>query len=215
MSDSEHFDRAIQALLADRSPREEAVHLDAEEQAMLRMAQLLRGSRSQAPSRAFVERQHAQVLPPASWVSRRTAFLSGLGALAAGILAGFGLDRLEMGPATEHEALVDPDRGRWIHVATVGEVPSGAIRPFTAGAVQGFLLNRNGNYHALSRVCTHMGCALTFHRADQSFVCPCHGAAFTLNGVQRFGPHLYRDALPALPEIDVRVRGDSVQVWAA
>ena len=215
MSDPERFNRAIESLLSDHSPRREAAHLEGEEQAMLRMAQRLRGSRSQAPSRRFVERLHDQVLPPASRVSRRAAFLSGLGALAAGVLAGIGLDRLAAGASTEHDALVEQGRGRWIHVANEVEVLHGVIRPFTAGAVQGFLINRDGHYRALSRICTHMGCALTFDRADQSFACPCHGAAFALNGVQRFGPHLYRDVLPALPTIDVRVQGPSIQVWAA
>jgi Rieske Fe-S protein len=60
-----------------------------------------------------------------------------------------------------------------------------------------------------------MGCVLTFHQREQAFICPCHEAAFAMNGRQRFGPRLYRLALPPLPEIDVRIQGDSVQVLAA
>jgi Rieske Fe-S protein len=97
----------------------------------------------------------------------------------------------------------------------MGEVAGTVIRPFTAGAVQEFLIYRDGHYRAISRVCTHMGCTLTFDRADQAFPCPCHSAAFSLNCTQRFGPHLYRDMLPALPGIAVRVQGASLQVWAA
>jgi Rieske Fe-S protein len=215
MSDPERFNRAIELLLADRSPRSEAAQLDEEEQAMLRMAQLLRGSQAQAPNQQFVDRLHDQLLPPPPQATRRTAILSGLGALAAGILAGVGLDRLVKGSSTEQEDLVEPGRGRWVYVATVAEVPGDTIRPFTAGALQGFLINRGGQYRALSRICTHMGCTLTFDRSGQSFVCPCHAAEFALNGRQRFGPHLYREALPALPEIQVRIQGDSIQVWAA
>jgi nitrite reductase/ring-hydroxylating ferredoxin subunit len=215
LSDPERFNQALESLLADRSPRQEAAQLDDEEQAMLRMAQLLRGSRSQAPSRQFVDRLHDQLLPSTPRMSRRTAFLSGLGALAAGILAGVGLDRLGKGSSTEHEPLVEPGRGRWMHVANVAEVPSHAVRPFTAGAVQGFLINRGGHYRAFSRICTHMGCTLTFHRSEQSLVCPCHRANFALNGRQLFGPNRYPQVLPRLPEIDVRVQGHSIQVWAA
>jgi len=48
MSKAKRFDRALEKLLADRSPRREASNLDREEQHMLRVAQLLRGSRGLA-----------------------------------------------------------------------------------------------------------------------------------------------------------------------
>ncbi len=47
-------------------------------------------------------------------------------------------------------------------VAELAALPDGAIKPFTAGAVQGFLINRGGQIHALSRVCRsrHGFCSL-------------------------------------------------------
>jgi nitrite reductase/ring-hydroxylating ferredoxin subunit len=173
------------------------------------------GSRSPACSRQFVNRLHDQLLPPMPQVSRRTALLSGLGAVTAGVLAGFSLDRLGMDSSIEQEPLVAPERGQWVDVASVTQVPSGAILSFKAGAVQGFLINRGGQYRALSRICTHMGSTLRFQRSKQSFVCPCHGAEFALDGRPRFRPSHFRLALPPLPEIDVRVRGNPVQIWAA
>ena len=104
--------------------------------------------------------------------------------------------------------------GRWFAVANVAEMPEGAVRPFTAGALQGVLINRGGRLKARSRICTHMGCVLNLDRGEQSFVCPCHGAEFDLNGNLRYGPHGYGLPLPPLPEITVRVNGTSVEVWS-
>jgi nitrite reductase/ring-hydroxylating ferredoxin subunit len=163
----------------------------------------------------FVDWAHGKWVPSNARVSRRTALLSTLGVLAGGVLAGFGLDRLGKGSSTEQESLVEPERGEWVDVAGIAEVPNGVIRRFTAGAVEGFLINREGTYRALSRLCTHMGCTLGFDRREQSFVCPCHGAVFGLNGRQRLGTNQFRLTLPRLPEISVRVHGDSIQVWAA
>jgi nitrite reductase/ring-hydroxylating ferredoxin subunit len=155
-------------------------------------------------------------------VARRSAILGTLGALAAGILAGAGFDRLtgegarpRSGLPAEREPLVESEFGHWQHVAHAAEVPNGAIRPFSAGALHGFLINRDGQYRAVSGVCTHLGCTLSFQDSVQSLVCPCHGAQFALDGRQRFGGTAFRLRLPPLSEIDVRVRGSSVQVWTA
>lgn len=218
MTHSEDFDRAIESLLEDRSPRADAARLDAEEQRMLRMAQLLRGSRGQESSPEFVERLHNSLFAPRARVSRRAAFLSGLGALAAGVLAGIGLDRSTRGSASvsTEPAWIDPPNGTWFHVANLADLPDGAVRAFKAGAVQGFLVNRGGRVHAVSRMCTHMGCSLNFSTREQAFVCPCHGAEFDLRGRLRYGPHgtRYRQQLPPLPVVDVRVRDQAVEVWS-
>jgi nitrite reductase/ring-hydroxylating ferredoxin subunit len=213
MNDPDRFNRALESLLSDRSPREDVQHLDEEEIRMVQMAQLLRGTRRERPRDEFVESLRTQLFPARQRVSRRTAFFSGLGALAAGILAGLGLDRATRGSSGRRSPIVGSN-GRWISVARVAEAPEGSITAFTAGAVQGFLLNRSGQYRALSRICTHMGCTLQFQHSDQAFVCPCHGAEFNTNGQMRYEPRRYPFELPPLPEINVRVHGDSVQVWA-
>jgi hypothetical protein len=119
---------------------------------MARMAQLLRGSRGQVPARAFADRLNARLFSPRR-VSRRAAFLSGLGALVGGIVAGVGLDRA-MEPAVSGKLRpVVGANGRWYPVATLAELPEGTIRPFPAGAVQGFLIHHNGRLRALSSVC--------------------------------------------------------------
>lgn len=214
MNESERLDKAIEKILADQSPRDEIVHLTEDEQGMVRMAQLLRGSKSQGPSPEFEERLRVKVLARPDRVSRRTAVLSGLGALAAGIVGGFSLDRSTRSTPPQSEPALVGTNGQWIKVANFSDLAEGAIQPFTAGAVQGFLINRGGHIHALSRICTHMACTLNFHGDEQAFVCPCHGAEFDMRGNVLYGPHKYDQKLPPLPKIETRVNGQSVEVWS-
>jgi nitrite reductase/ring-hydroxylating ferredoxin subunit len=219
MSESESFERAIERLISDQSPRAEAPQLDDEELAMLRMAQVLRGSRESAPTPQFVERLHDELFPPARRVSRRTAFLSGIGAMAAGLLGGVGIERLTMGTSTASQSipLVSAKRGKWIHVADVAEIPPGSIKPFTAGAVQGVIINSQGNLRAVSSICSHMGCALRLdHDHGETYLkCPCHGAEFHLTGSQKHSFNNYAFRLPSLPSVEVRVKGTKVEVFGA
>jgi nitrite reductase/ring-hydroxylating ferredoxin subunit len=217
MRDNASFDRAIERLLSDQSPRAEVPDLDDEERDMLRMAQLLRGSRYDAPTPEFVERLHDELAPPARRVSRRTAFLSGFGAMAAGLLGGIGIERVATGSSSAatpgHIPLVSAKRGSWIHVANVADVPPGAVQPFDTGALKGVLINSGGSLRAMSTICTHMGCALRFvHDGDRYFSCPCHGAEFDLSGQQRDVAN-YRFDLPALPPVHVRVNGERVEIF--
>jgi nitrite reductase/ring-hydroxylating ferredoxin subunit len=218
MSDSpERLDRALEALLADQSPRPKAGALSPEELEMLRVAQLLRGSRHEGPSEEFVEQLHGKIFPGQRRVSRRTAFLSGLGALAAGIVGGVGIDRLAEGGRSSNQpyALVDPKRGQWMSVATTADVQEGAVHPFTAGSVRGFLVNRGGHIYAVSGICTHMGCGLNFNARERTFLCPCHGAEFDLDGKSLYGPGGYKTPLPELPWPNVRINGKSIEVFGA
>jgi cytochrome b6-f complex iron-sulfur subunit len=41
---------------------------------------------------------------------------------------------------------------------------------------------------ALSDICTHQGCAVTFQATNQLLYCPCHGAEFSLTGAVTRGP---------------------------
>ncbi|GAC1331591.1 MAG: Rieske (2Fe-2S) protein [Chloroflexota bacterium] len=218
MSDPERFNDAVEALLADRSPSEIARDLDPDDQQMLRMAQLIRGSQSSHVRAGFVDSLRDRIAPAAPRrLSRRAAFFSGAGALAAGLLAGIGIDRSTRNTGTSTASgSLRPSAGQWFHVADVADLPDGAVRSFTAGAVQGYLVNRAGNVRALSRICTHMGCALNFKRNEQSFSCPCHGAEFDIRGQYRYGPgKRYAEGLPDLPAIDVRINGRAIEVFGA
>lgn len=46
----------------------------------------------------------------------------------------------------------------------------------------------DGQPHALSAACTHMGCTVTWNNADLTWDCPCHGSMFTHDGQVIHGP---------------------------
>ncbi|MCE4564915.1 Rieske (2Fe-2S) protein [Maribellus sp. CM-23] len=44
------------------------------------------------------------------------------------------------------------------------------------------------SYLALSKICTHQGCSVTYSHADGNVPCPCHGSKYTTAGVVINGP---------------------------
>ncbi|MCX6282286.1 MAG: Rieske (2Fe-2S) protein [Bacteroidetes bacterium] len=44
---------------------------------------------------------------------------------------------------------------------------------------------------AVAQTCTHQGCTVTYARGSQTFVCPCHGGTYDLNGNVTAGPPPY------------------------
>lgn len=54
-----------------------------------------------------------------------------------------------------------------------------------------------GVVHAVSPVCTHLGCTVTWNTAETTWDCPCHGSRFTCDGQVIQGPAV-RDLEPRL-----------------
>ena len=50
----------------------------------------------------------------------------------------------------------------------------------------------NGDLTAVSPTCTHLGCRVTWNRAERSWDCPCHGSRFTPAGDVLQGPAVHR-----------------------
>ena len=46
----------------------------------------------------------------------------------------------------------------------------------------------DGHLHAVSPICTHFGCQVTFNPAERSWDCPCHGSRFDIDGQVLQGP---------------------------
>jgi Rieske Fe-S protein len=63
--------------------------------------------------------------------------------------------------------------------------------------------DKNGELHAISPVCTHMKCAVSWNNAEQTWDCPCHGARYNIDGEVITGP-AGRD----LEKIEIKELGD-------
>jgi len=48
--------------------------------------------------------------------------------------------------------------------------------------------DEDGRVHAVSAVCTHMGCLVGWNATDRTWDCPCHGSRFELSGEVIHGP---------------------------
>lgn len=50
--------------------------------------------------------------------------------------------------------------------------------------------DESGEIHAVSPVCTHVGCLVSFNPAETTWDCPCHGSRYTVDGEVIEGPAL-------------------------
>jgi glycine/D-amino acid oxidase-like deaminating enzyme/nitrite reductase/ring-hydroxylating ferredoxin subunit len=48
--------------------------------------------------------------------------------------------------------------------------------------------DESGGIHAVSAVCSHMGCLVGWNETDRTWDCPCHGSRFSLSGEVIHGP---------------------------
>jgi nitrite reductase/ring-hydroxylating ferredoxin subunit len=220
MNGDEQLDEALNRIAASEHAHDIG-DVPAENRELIQMAQLLRGrAGGSGPRDGFADELAANLRKPAGRpVSRRTAVMAGLGAVAAGVAAGIGIDhslntRSPEASSYEWTPLVGTN-GRWQHVLEADELAEGGVHAFQAGALAGFLVRKGGQIRAVSAICTHMGCRLAYERKESAFVCPCHGAEFHLNGRLRRYDAAPGTKLAPLPDIKVRVVGTSIEVWTA
>jgi Rieske Fe-S protein len=57
-----------------------------------------------------------------------------------------------------------------------------------AGEKTAVFRDEHGLLHAVSPVCTHMGCLVAFNNAEKTWDCPCHGSRFDKDGNVLNGP---------------------------
>jgi cytochrome b6-f complex iron-sulfur subunit len=218
--------RYVEDLIRSRRPRRFKASED--DAAMVRAAITLRAARpgSGEPTDEFVTALHKKLAaeldpPPARRpAAARRTFLrvaAVAGGSAAAVAAGAGIDhvltsRTAPGSSPASGGTLTPSQGTWLTVASSADLPNGAVRPFTANAVTGFIERADGQLRAVSGICTHQGCRLAFAARSARLVCPCHGATFALDGAVL--THKLPVPLEALPRIEVREVSGAVQVFA-
>lgn len=188
----------------------------AQDEHILLLAAQLRMARpgAEEPSPAFLSRLENEVRTAVASERKRRprvtrgGLLRSLAGLAGG--AGLGIAGLEslsaLQSASRPHDLVTPGTGRWYDIAAVSEMPDGAVKGFTAGGVIGYLFNNGGTFHAVSAICTHMGCKVKPSADAQGELhCLCHGSRFDQRGavVQGMAP-------TALPAIALRIEGGRI-----
>lgn len=70
-----------------------------------------------------------------------------------------------------------------------------------------FIVSSGGRLFALSPVCSHLGCLVTWSRSEGRFLCPCHGGKYDMEGNVLEGPP------PApLARLPMKVEGNRVYI---
>jgi Rieske Fe-S protein len=74
-------------------------------------------------------------------------------------------------------------------LASLDELPPGeaAILKIDGNNVAAFR-DEQGRVHAVSAVCSHMGCLVGWNDNDRTWDCACHGSRFELDGSVMHGP---------------------------
>ena len=90
----------------------------------------------------------------------------------------------------------------------VGDLKANSSKIFRFGTRPALLLmTAEGEYHALSAVCTHLSCTVQYRNDLHQIWCACHNGLYDLNGRNISGP-------PPRPleVFQVHVRGDEIVV---
>lgn len=69
------------------------------------------------------------------------------------------------------------------------------------------IINTGDQFLALSSVCTHQGCTVTYNHGNSNLPCPCHGSVFNTTGAVLEGP-----ASSALRKYVVTQEGDILTI---
>ncbi|MGB8991992.1 MAG: ubiquinol-cytochrome c reductase iron-sulfur subunit [Desulfobaccales bacterium] len=88
------------------------------------------------------------------------------------------------------------------------EIPVGVTKDLLIRGVPSIIIHTSDKgYIALSRVCTHLGCLVNYHKERQIFICPCHAGIYDLEGNVISGP-------PPRPleKFTVQVKGNDIVI---
>lgn len=81
------------------------------------------------------------------------------------------------------------DRLKGLENSSVTNVARGEAKLLTInGNKVAAYRNEQGELHAVSATCTHLGCIVNWNSAEKSWDCPCHGGRYSYDGKVLHGP---------------------------
>ncbi len=106
--------------------------------------------------------------------------------------------------------------GNFVEVAKVEEIPVGKMKGVTAGGKEILVVNYEGKFYAIGKICTHQGGDLSKGKLEGEIVtCPRHGSKFDVTtGISVAGPKIgfIRGKTGNEPAYEVKVEGNSIKV---
>lgn len=94
-----------------------------------------------------------------------------------------------------------------IAVGAAADLPVGKGQVYSVANKPVLVVHAADGFHALSAVCTHLGCIVYWDEQRSAIACPCHAALFNINGGVISGPP------PApLQAYQVQVKDDQILV---
>jgi Rieske Fe-S protein len=130
-------------------------------------------------------------------ISRREAMKTAIAVIGGVIGAALGIPAITylIGPALKK------DQANWVRVSSLSKIELGTPMLFKpkvkrqTGWIEEeqelgvYVLTEDGReYHALSNICTHLGCRVRWIAERQQFFSPCHNGVFDKHGFVVSGP---------------------------
>ncbi len=142
-------------------------------------------------------------IPPQFRATRRN-FLDSFATALAAVVAGsaIGVAGLFANPPERRGDDLDE-----LDVTGMAELRDHGFATFRFGSEPGIVVLTGDRLHALSLVCTHLGCLVEWSPDRRQLLCPCHRGVFDLGGNVLEGP-----APRPLRAFDASVQGDRVLV---
>ncbi len=99
----------------------------------------------------------------------------------------------------------------FFEVAKTSEIPEGTMKAVSIQAKEIVVVNYDGNYYAINRICTHMGGDLSKGKLEGKIVtCPRHGSRFDVTtGKSISGPRIGFLKLKTKDEPSYQVKVDN------
>lgn len=89
----------------------------------------------------------------------------------------------------------------------LSELPEDSMKKIVINGKPAGVIRSNGKLHALSLICTHLGCIVNWHPEENRLICPCHAGIYDINGAVLGGP-----PPRPLPSFEVMLSGETVIV---